>query len=98
MTLIILAAIGLTNIVVDSSIAEKLKAWLRIERWPILAELLACKMCSGFWAGLLVALGAGYWADAVLIGLAVSLLASWLDWLQIGLLTLINRQSPETTS
>ncbi len=98
MWLVLLAAIGLTNIVVDSSLVEKLKVWLKVERWPLLAEMLACKMCSGFWCGLLLGLCWGYWADAVLIGLSVSLLASWLDWLQIGLLTLINRQSPETTS
>ena len=66
--LYILGAIGLTHIVVDSTIFEPVRQWLEKPFWPSLSlknfvprliakisQMISCYQCCGFWCGLVVA-------------------------------------------
>lgn len=60
-TLIItlLAAVGLSHIIVDSSLLSKLRGWLikkYSEKRPWIIELITCYQCTGFWTGALMGL------------------------------------------
>lgn len=52
-----MAAIGLTNIIVDSSIMEKPREWFekRKENWLAgkVNSIMSCYQCAGFWAGVI---------------------------------------------
>lgn len=61
------ATIGLTNIIVDSSVFAPLRAWAREHCPKKVNELLNCHQCMGLWCGLFCGL--------------VILHCSWLYWL-----------------
>ncbi len=74
--LFILATVGLSRLVVDSKLGEKIKLRLGVDRLPWLAELTSCYQCSGFWAGLLCGgLAFGFGWTVLLCGFAGSFLA-----------------------
>jgi hypothetical protein len=50
--LFLLAAVGLTAVIVESKLFKPLRDFA--ERWPWLHSLLTCYQCSGFWAGIIV--------------------------------------------
>ena len=75
-----LAVIGLTHIVVDAEISEPVHTWIE-PRCPLVARIMDCYQCSGFWCGL--ALGPVVsWSPPVWLvsGFAGSFLAQ-LGWL-----------------
>jgi len=49
--LFILAVIGLTHIVVDAKISEPAHKWIEA-RCPVIARIMDCYQCAGFWCGL----------------------------------------------
>lgn len=49
--LFILAVIGLTHIVVDAEISEPVHKWIE-PRCPVIARIMDCYQCAGFWCGL----------------------------------------------
>jgi hypothetical protein len=51
LVLFILAVIGLTHIVVDAEISEPVHRWME-PRCPLLARIMDCYQCAGFWCGL----------------------------------------------
>ena len=53
--LFILAVIGLTHIVVNAEISEPVHKWIK-PRCPVLARIMDCQQCAGFWCGLILGL------------------------------------------
>lgn len=51
LVLFILAVVGLTHIVVDAEIGEPLHEWIG-PRCPVIARIMDCYQCAGFWCGL----------------------------------------------
>jgi len=51
--LFIFGVIGLTHIIVDSEISKPVYEWIK-PRWPIVARIMDCYQCAGFWCGLLL--------------------------------------------
>ena len=51
--LFILAVIGMTHIVVDSEISIPVYKWIE-PRCAILAKVMDCYQCAGFWCGLVL--------------------------------------------
>ena len=49
--LFIIGSIGLTNIIVDSSLFKPVRE--SFKNWNYIYELLTCHLCSGMWSGLL---------------------------------------------
>ena len=49
--LFVFSVIGMTNIVVDSTIFAPVRNWTKIKH-PKIGELMTCHQCSGFWCGL----------------------------------------------
>lgn len=76
----IVAATGLTAIIVYGSIFDRPRGWLR-SKLKILDEFLGCSLCVGFWSGVLVSLiintPHAHWKLHAVIALA-SAAASWL--------------------
>jgi hypothetical protein len=54
LVLFILGVMGMTHIVVDSEISEPVYEWIKL-RCTVVAKIMDCYQCSGFWCG--VALG-----------------------------------------
>jgi hypothetical protein len=54
LVLFLLAVVGLTHIVVDSEISEPVHKWIEL-RIPLIAKIMDCYQCGGWWCG--VALG-----------------------------------------
>ena len=52
--LFILGVVGMTHIVVDSEISEPVHEWIE-PRLPVVARIMDCYQCAGFWCG--IALG-----------------------------------------
>ncbi len=52
--LFILAVVGLTHIIVDSEASIPVHEWVE-PRSPIIAKVMDCYQCSGFWCGLVLA-------------------------------------------
>ena len=50
--LFVFGSMGLTHILVDSSLMEPLRKWLRSFLPAKLGEALGCHQCIGFWSGL----------------------------------------------
>ena len=90
--LFLISAMGLTHIIVDSSIAEKPVEWLKKKLpdkilWFNPKEALDCHQCTGFWAGLFCSAIFGIpWVEFGLIVNAsnwagwISLLVVWAVW------------------
>lgn len=51
--LFILAVVGLTHIVVDSEISRPVHEWIE-PRSRLVAKVMDCYQCSGFWCGLVL--------------------------------------------
>jgi len=51
--LFILGVIGLTHIIVDSTLLEPVHEWIK-PRCAWLGELMGCQQCAGFWCGVLL--------------------------------------------
>lgn len=77
-----LAAIGMTDIAVSSSVAKPMREFLK-KQSPVFGEMLTCHQCTGFWCGIIAGLllgftyvpGIGLLAYLVLFGFASSFLA-----------------------
>jgi hypothetical protein len=58
--LYVFASIGLTWIIVDSTISAKFKTWVSERTWisewfkDKFSQLTSCYQCSGFWSGVIV--------------------------------------------
>jgi hypothetical protein len=63
--------LGITNIIVNSSILESLRIWIE-SKSILLGQLINCMLCTGFWVGLLV--GLIYGESPVFMASLVSLL------------------------
>ena len=70
--LLILAGIGITNIVVNATILDIPRDFLT-EHSSFLKKLLSCMMCSGFWVGFFLGIFLGF--NPILIGASISLLS-----------------------
>ena len=53
--LFVLGVIGLTHIVVDGEISEPVYKWIA-PRLPVVARIMDCYQCAGFWCGLALGL------------------------------------------
>lgn len=53
--LLILTSVGITNIVVDSTLFEGVRNFIH-GRSEFFGKMINCSMCSGFWVGLLLSL------------------------------------------
>lgn len=51
--LFILAGIGITNLIVNSSLVGLIKNKI-FKKFPLIMELLSCMMCTGFWVGIIL--------------------------------------------
>jgi hypothetical protein len=73
------ASIGMTHIIVDSSLFQAVRDWIKAKAHPKIHEMLTCYQCCGFWVGLF----SGYFVlthDVVgvfLCGCASSFLSQW---------------------
>lgn len=52
--IILLTGVGLTNLLVNASILNKPRNFLR--KAKLIDELFSCMMCSGFWVGLFLSI------------------------------------------
>jgi len=79
--LFILATIGLTHIIVDSSILEGFRTFYKRIMPEKLGKLVDCHQCSGFWAGIICALIIFGWNPLIIVacGFAGSGLGLWSD-------------------
>lgn len=70
--LIILAGVGITNLIVNASILDIPRNFLS-EKSNFMNGLINCMMCSGFWVGLILGLLTG--TNFIFIGSIISLLS-----------------------
>jgi len=72
------ATIGMTNIIVDSSLFEPIRDWLKSWLHPKVYELFECHQCCGTWCGFLCGAVLISWNPLVILmcGCAGSFLAS----------------------
>lgn len=70
------SAIGLTNLIVYSSLLDPIRNFLSSKN-KLVGELLSCMMCSGFWSGFIISLFFGI--NPIIGGCSISLLASFYD-------------------
>ena len=63
--LFILASIGMTHIIVDGSIFEGVRNWLKKQLSERAYGMLECYQCTGFWCGLV----SGYFTIAMFLPL-----------------------------
>lgn len=50
------AVIGFTHILVDSSLFQPVRDWLKTKLHPYVYGILECYQCCGFWCGIIVSL------------------------------------------
>ena len=48
----VLASVGLTLILVDSTIFHPVRVWIRKKNYQWLNDMISCYQCMGFWSGL----------------------------------------------
>ena len=53
LTLFVVGVIGMTHIIVDSEISQPVYEWIK-PRSRIIARIMDCHQCSGFWCGLVL--------------------------------------------
>lgn len=70
--LILLAGIGTTNLVVNSTLLESFREFL-LKHINLLGILFSCMMCTGFWVGIVFGLMFG--VNPLLLGPTISLLS-----------------------
>ena len=51
----ILGVVGMTHIIVDGEISEPVYEWIK-PRLPVVARVMDCYQCAGFWCGLALGL------------------------------------------
>ena len=73
----ILVSFGLTTIVSISKIFKPVRAWVGA-RSSFLGELLACSMCTGFWAGVFLSLTYFSPTGNILFDACLSCASCWL--------------------
>lgn len=83
LVLFILGVVGMTHIIVDGEISEPVYEWIE-PRLPVVARVMDCYQCAGFWCGL--ALGLALLSYQPLIVLAAGCAGSFLA--QLGWLVL----------
>ena len=84
----IIGCIGITHIIVLSSIFEPIRNFLS-QNIPPLGKLISCTMCTGFWVGVFFGGYFGFSAlQIILFGGAISFL-SYFCYLVINLLSII---------
>lgn len=81
--LIVSASVGLTHILVDGSIINPFKNWLKNRKFHKILELLNCYQCAGFWSGIICSslymvshLYDLHWLNVILYGFATSFYAT----------------------
>jgi hypothetical protein len=79
--LFVLGVIGMTHIVVDGEISEPVHKWIA-PRLPVVARIMDCYQCAGFWCGLALGLALLSYRPLIVFaaGCAGSFLAQ-LGWL-----------------
>ena len=79
--LFILGVVGMTHIIVDSEISEPVHAWVG-PRLPLVARVMECYQCAGFWCGIALGLALLSYRPCIVFaaGCAGSFLAQ-LGWL-----------------
>jgi hypothetical protein len=70
--LILLAGIGITNLVVNASLFDNLRDFV-IKESDFLGKLITCMMCSGFWVGFVLGLFGDI--NPIYLGASISLLS-----------------------
>lgn len=81
--LFILIGTGITNIVVNASILDKVREMLS-EQSEFLEGLLECMLCSGFWVGAILSIGyaeVGFIAGGAIISLMSYTFGSLMDYI-----------------
>lgn len=73
--LCMLAGVGATNLLVNSSLFFELREFLG--RYAIIDSLINCMTCSGFWVGIVIGAIAGF--NPLLTGPAISMLSYIFD-------------------
>jgi len=53
--LFILGVVGMTHIIVDGEVSKPVHQWIK-PRLPVLARIMDCYQCAGFWCGLVLGL------------------------------------------
>lgn len=48
----VMATLGLTNVIVESTIGEPLREWWKKNTNEFVGEAIECHQCTGWWAGL----------------------------------------------
>ncbi len=76
-----LGVVGMTHIIVDSQIIEPVYEWIR-PRLPVVAHMMDCYQCAGFWCGIALGLALLSYRPCIVFaaGCAGSFLAQ-LGWL-----------------
>jgi hypothetical protein len=98
--LYILAAVGLSHVLADSSILAPFRFWLSEKNtWfsNKLLEMMTCYMCSGWWAGLFVAIAGYFGLDWLLWAFAASLVSPLFGFLKLylSMLTSVDEEEHE---
>ena len=89
MILFILAVIGMSHVIVDGTIFEKLRSYLK-NNSPFLCQLVECYQCTGWWCGLF--LGFLYTFNPLAL-FAYACAGSFLSVLAANLLNLLESKS-----
>jgi hypothetical protein len=77
--LFVLGTVGLTHIIVDSSLFKPVKEWLQTRLPENVYKVFECYQCAGTWCGFVVGwmtISTSFWTILV-CGFAGSFLASW---------------------
>lgn len=53
LVLFVMATIGLTNVITESSIAEPIRSWWKENTNAFFADAIECHQCVGWWSGLI---------------------------------------------
>jgi len=84
--LFILGVVGMTHIIVDGEISGPVYEWIK-PRLPVVARVMDCYQCAGFWCGLVLGLTLLSYRPCIVFaaGCAGSFLAQ-LGWLVLNCL------------
>lgn len=55
--LFVLASIGMTHIIIDGSIFQPFRNWIKQNLPEKISKLFECYMCCGFWCGMIIGFG-----------------------------------------
>jgi len=73
----VLAVIGMTHIIVDSSLFQPVRDWIKNKWHPFFSRIIECYQCCGTWVGFFATFWLISWHPAVILlgGCAASFLA-----------------------